>query len=171
MRYHNITTDDMLNGDGLRTVLWVAGCTHCCKDCQNPITWDINGGLPFTDEVKAELFEKLSKDYISGVTFSGGDPLHPSNIETITALAKEINQKFPDKTIWVYTGFTYEELSGCEILEHIDVLVDGEFMINLKDTKLKWCGSSNQRIIDVPASLDSGRVILYVDNAKSTGNE
>ena len=111
MRYHNITTDDMLNGDGLRTVLWVAGCTHCCKDCQNPITWDVNGGVPFTDETKEELFSKLNHDYISGITFSGGDPLHPQNREMVTQLAKEINEKFPDKTIWCYTGFLWEDLS------------------------------------------------------------
>lgn len=170
MRYHNITTDDMLNGDGLRTVLWVAGCTHCCKDCQNPITWDANGGVPFTDETKEELFSKLNHDYISGITFSGGDPLHPQNREMITQLAKEINEKFPDKTIWCYTGFLWEELQNEEILNYIDVLVDGEFMVDLLDTKLKWCGSSNQRIIDVPASLDAGHVILYVNNSEITGN-
>ena len=171
MRYHNITTDDMLNGDGLRTVLWVAGCTHCCKECQNPITWDVNGGVPFDEAAKQELFEKLNHDYISGITFSGGDPLHPLNREPITALAKEINETFPDKTIWLYTGFLWEELQNEEILKYIDVLVDGEFMIDLLDTKLKWCGSSNQRIIDVPASLDSGRVILYVDNSENAVND
>ena len=171
MRYHNITTDDMLNGDGLRTVLWVAGCTHCCKECQNPITWDINGGVPFDEAAKQELFEKLNHDYISGITFSGGDPLHPLNREPITALAKEINETFPDKTIWLYTGFLWEDLQNEEILKYIDVLVDGEFMIDLLDTKLKWCGSSNQRIIDVPASLDSGRVILYVDNSENAVND
>ena len=171
MRYHNITTDDMLNGDGLRTVLWVAGCTHCCKECQNPITWDINGGVPFDEAAKQELFEKLNHDYISGITFSGGDPLHPLNREPITALAKEINETFPDKTIWLYTGFLWEDLQNEEILKYIDVLVDGEFMIDLLDTKLKWCGSSNQRIIDVPASLDSGRVILYVNNSENAVND
>ena len=171
MRYHNITTDDMLNGDGLRTVLWVAGCTHCCKECQNPITWDVNGGVPFDEAAKKELFEKLNHDYISGITFSGGDPLHPLNREPITALAKEINETFPDKTIWLYTGFLWEDLQNEEILKYIDVLVDGEFMIDLLDTKLKWCGSSNQRIIDVPASLDSGRVILYVDNSENAVND
>lgn len=171
MRYHNITTDDMLNGDGLRTVLWVAGCTHCCKECQNPITWDVNGGVPFDEAAKQELFEKLNHDYISGITFSGGDPLHPLNREPITALAKEINETFPDKTIWLYTGFLWEDLQNEEILKYIDVLVDGEFMIDLLDTKLKWCGSSNQRIIDVPASLDSGRVILYVDNSENAVND
>ena len=171
MRYHNITTDDMLNGDGLRTVLWVAGCTHCCKECQNPITWDVNGGVPFDEAAKQELFEKLNHDYISGITFSGGDPLHPLNREPITALAKEINETFPDKTIWLYTGFLWEDLQNEEILKCIDVLVDGEFMIDLLDTKLKWCGSSNQRIIDVPASLDAGRVILYVDNSENAVND
>lgn len=171
MRYHNITTDDMLNGDGLRTVLWVAGCTHCCKECQNPITWDVNGGVPFDEAAKQELFEKLNHDYISGITFSGGDPLHPLNREPITALAKEINEMFPDKTIWLYTGFLWEDLQNEEILKYIDVLVDGEFMIDLLDTKLKWCGSSNQRIIDVPASLDAGRVILYVNNSENAVND
>lgn len=103
MRYHNITTDDMLNGDGLRTVLWVAGCNHKCKGCHNPITWDVNGGIPFDDTAKTELFEKLSKDYISGITFSGGDPLHPQNRECIGSLIREVAEKFPTKTIWLYT--------------------------------------------------------------------
>ena len=105
MRYHNITKDDMLNGDGLRVVLWVAGCSHGCRECQNPITWDPNGGLPFTDSERAEIFAELDKDYISGITFSGGDPLHPSNIAEVTALAREIREKYPDKTIWLYTGY------------------------------------------------------------------
>ena len=95
MRYHNITRDDMLNGDGLRVVLWVAGCNHCCKECQNPVTWDPNGGLPFDQAAKQELFDQLEKSYISGVTFSGGDPLYPGNRMEITALAKEIREKFP----------------------------------------------------------------------------
>lgn len=171
MRYHNITTDDMLNGDGLRTVLWVAGCTHCCKECQNPITWDVNGGVPFDENTKKELFEKLNHDYISGITFSGGDPLHPLNREPVTELAKEITKTFPDKTIWLYTGFLWEDLQNEEILKYVDVLVDGEFMVDLLDTKLKWCGSSNQRIIDVQASLDAGKVILHVNNSENAVND
>ena len=94
----------MLNGDGLRVVLWVAGCNHCCRECQNPITWDPNGGLPFTEAEEAEIFTELDKDYIGGITFSGGDPLHPSNISTVTAFAKKIREKYPNKTIWLYTG-------------------------------------------------------------------
>ena len=105
MRYHNITKDDMLNGEGLRTVLWVAGCSHGCKNCHNPITWDICGGLPFDDAAKEELFAELRQPYISGVTMSGGDPLHMANRDEIGALIKEIHETFPDKTIWIYTGW------------------------------------------------------------------
>ena len=108
MRYHNITKDDMLNGDGLRVVLWVAGCGHHCKGCQNPITWDPNGGIPFDDAAKAEIFEQLDKDYISGITFSGGDPLYEANRADVTALAKEIKERYPKKDIWVYTGYEWE---------------------------------------------------------------
>ena len=163
MRYHNITKDDMLNGDGLRVVLWVAGCDHCSKDCQNPITWDPNGGLEFDQAAKDELFESLSKDYISGITFSGGDPLFYGNREEVTSLAAEIRQKFPDKTIWMYTGFVYETIADLPVLEDVDVLVDGEFIVEQKDTQLYWRGSKNQRVIDVPASKKQGKVILHCD--------
>ena len=104
MRYHNITKDDMLNGDGLRVVLWVAGCDHCCKGCQNHVTWDPDGGLPFDEAAKQEIFDQLDKSYISGITFSGGDPLHNANRLGVRALINEIKEKYPDKTIWVYTG-------------------------------------------------------------------
>ena len=109
MRYHNITKDDMLNGDGLRVVLWVAGCSHCCKECQNPITWDPNGGILFDQAAKKEIFDQLDQSYISGITFSGGDPLYVHNILEVTALAKEIKEKYPNKTIWLYTGSLWEE--------------------------------------------------------------
>lgn len=161
MRYHNITKDDMLNGDGLRVVLWVAGCSHCCKECQNPVTWDPNGGLPFGEQERREIFDELEKDYISGITFSGGDPLHPDNINGVTALAKEIRERYPNKTQWLYTGSEWEELQGEEILQYLDVLVDGEFVIAKKDNTLRWKGSSNQRVIDVPQTLESGSVVLH----------
>ena len=128
MRYHNITKDDMLNGDGLRVVLWVAGCSHGCKDCQNPITWDPQGGLPFTEEEKKEIFQELDKAYISGITFSGGDPLHPANIREVTALAREIRQRYPEKTIWLYTGYLWKEIVDLEIVNYLDVVVDGKFI-------------------------------------------
>ena len=99
MRYHNITKDDMLNGDGLRVVLWVAGCEHRCHNCQNPVTWDINGGLEFDDKAKNEIFLELKKDYVSGITMSGGDPLHILNRNTVGELIEEIGEKFPGKKI------------------------------------------------------------------------
>ena len=153
MRYHNITKDDMLNGDGLRVVLWVAGCAHCCKGCQNPITWDPDGGLQFDEAAKQELFEQLEKDYISGITFSGGDPLHPANRLVVRNLAEEIKQKFPGKTIWLYTGDSWENVLHYPIMKNVDVLVDGEYIQELRDTKLLWKGSKNQRVIDVKKTL------------------
>lgn len=151
----------MLNGDGLRVVLWVAGCTHKCKECQNPITWDINGGLEFGDSEKQEIFDQLDQSYISGITFSGGDPLHPQNRQPVYELAKEIKEKYPHKTIWLYTGFLWEEIKDLPIVPYLDVLVDGEFKIELLDPKLYWKGSSNQRVIDVPATLKKGEVVLH----------
>lgn len=161
MRYHNITKDDMLNGSGLRVVLWVSGCVHCCPHCQNPITWDPNGGLPFTEAERQEIFRELDKDYISGITFSGGDPLHIQNITEVTALARKIRREYPQKTIWLYTGYLWEEVKDQEIIAYLDVLADGEFQLEKKELGLQWVGSSNQRVIDVKKSLDQGRVILW----------
>ena len=163
MRYHNITTDDMLNGDGLRTVLWVSGCNHHCEGCQNPITWDINGGIPFDEDAENELFQKLAPDYISGLTFSGGDPLHPQNRAEITRLAKKSRELFPKKDIWLYTGYTFDEVKELEIMQYIDVIVDGEFKKELLDEKLHWKGSANQRVIEVPETLKVGRIVLFDD--------
>ncbi len=153
MRYHNITKDDMRNGDGLRVVLWVAGCDHCCKECHNPITWDPNGGLPFDEAAKREVFEQLEKPYISGITFSGGDPLHTANRADVKALIREIKERFPGKTVWLYTGDVWENLYRDPIVAQVDVLVDGEFQADKKDSKLMWKGSANQRVIDVQATL------------------
>ncbi|TGY93701.1 anaerobic ribonucleoside-triphosphate reductase activating protein [Petralouisia muris] len=163
MRYHNITKDDMLNGDGLRVVLWVSGCSHCCKECQNPITWDPNGGLLFDDGAKQEIFEELARDYVSGITFSGGDPLYFGNRIDVLKFAKEVKERFPGKTIWMYTGFIWETISSLEIMDYVDVLVDGEFLAEQKNTKLYWRGSENQRVINVPASRTEGKVILHCE--------
>lgn len=163
MRYHNITKDDMLNGDGLRVVLWVSGCSHCCKECQNPVTWDANGGLEFDEAAKEELFAELKKDYISGITFSGGDPLYFSNRPDVLKLAREIKEKFPQKTIWLYTGFEWEAIADLEIMQYVDVLVDGEFVVEKKDTQLCWRGSSNQRVIDVKTTRERGDVVLHCE--------
>ena len=153
MRYHNITKDDMKNGDGLRVVLWVAGCTHCCKECQNQLTWDPNGGLEFDDSAKAEIFEQLNEDYISGITFSGGDPLHPANRREVKAFMSEIKEKYPNKTIWLYTGDLWDNIYHYPMMKYVDILVDGEFHIEERDVKLRWKGSKNQRVIDVQKSL------------------
>lgn len=161
MHYHNITKDDMLNGDGLRVVLWVAGCTHHCKNCQNPITWDVAGGLPFDKEAEDELFEALDKPYISGITFSGGDPLHFLNRDEVFRLVKKCREMFPQKTIWIYTGYLWDDVKDCKGLELADVLVDGEFEEKLKDNNLHWVGSSNQKIIDIKQSLKTGEIVLY----------
>ena len=132
MNYHNITKDDMLNGDGLRVVLWVSGCTHCCDGCQNPETWEVSSGIEFDEAARKELFEALELEHISGITFSGGDPLHPFNREEVLKLAKEIKEKMPSKTVWLYTGFLWEEIKDALDLSNVDVLVDGEFKQELK---------------------------------------
>jgi len=155
VRYHNITKDDMLNGDGLRVVLWVAGCNHCCKDCQNPITWDPDGGLLFDDDAKQEIYAQLDKSYISGITFSGGDPLFPGNRLAVREFMAEIKEKYPNKTIWLYTGDSWENIYDYPSMQYIDVLVDGEFHVEEKDTKLLWKGSKNQRVIDVQKTIHS----------------
>lgn len=161
MRYHDITKDDMKNGEGLRAVLWVSGCAHACPGCQNPVTWDPNDGLIFDDAAKEELFELLSRDYMSGLTLSGGDPLFPENRDDILKLVKEIKAKFPDKSIWCYTGYTWEEICKLPVVKYLDVIVDGKFILELKDNKLSWKGSSNQRVIDVKASIREGKGVLY----------
>lgn len=164
MRYHNITKDDMLNGDGLRVVLWVAGCTHCCKECQNPLTWDPNGGVAFDEKAKQEIFEQLEKPYISGITFSGGDPLHAANRLEVRSFMEEIKTKFPQKTIWMYTGDSWETIMHYPMMQYVDVLIDGEFHIEEKDVKLCWKGSKNQRVIDVKKTrkqTDATIPILY----------
>lgn len=162
MNYHNITTDDMLNGDGLRTVLWVAGCDHHCIGCQNPITWKPDGGLLFDDEAKDELFDKLDNEHIRGVTFSGGDPLHLDNRGEVLELCKEIEFRFHgNKTIWLYTGYLWEEVRDIPGIKHIDVLVDGKYNKDLEDLNYHWAGSTNQRVIDVKRSLEIGKVVLH----------
>lgn len=151
----------MLNGDGLRVVLWVAGCSHHCKECQNPITWDPSGGILFEEENRQEIFHELDQDYVDGITFSGGDPLHEANVEDVEALAKEIRTRYPNKTIWLYTGYLWEEICDWSVVKYIDVLVDGKFEVSQKDVNLQWKGSSNQRVIDVQDSLRMGKVVLH----------
>ena len=174
MRYHNITKADMLNGEGLRVVLWVSGCSHQCPGCQNAITWDPDDGVLFDDAARREIFAELEHDWCSGLTLSGGDPLFLGNREEISELVCEVRDKFPNKSIWLYTGYTWDELMkqrkndkdlDC-ILRHIDVLLDGKFVLKLASVKMHYVGSSNQEIIDVKRSLEENKKILYIDNNK-----
>lgn len=183
MNYHNITYPDMNNGDGLRVVLWLSGCSHHCYNCQNPQTWDANSGIPFDESAKQEIFNELSKDYISGITFSGGDPLHENNLDDVLKLVQEIRISYPEKTIWLYTGYKFEQIKDAfmeskkwlqanwkhsaitrwAIISNVDVLVDGEYIDEQKDLTLKWRGSKNQRVIDAKQSRVQNKVILYCD--------
>ena len=167
MNYHNITKDDMINGEGLRVVLWVSGCLHRCVGCQNPETHDPNSGIPFDKQAEDELFEALNKDYIDGITFCGGSPLYDGNRPEVYRLVKKIRKELPNKTIWLYTGYTWEQIQAIptakQIVDLIDVLIDGRFVLSLVDTNLHWRGSKNQRVINVRQSLKQGRVILYCD--------
>lgn len=178
MNYHNILHDDMRNGTGLRVTLFVSGCNNKCQGCQNPQTWDKDGGILFDNDAVREIIDELKKPHINGLTLSGGDPMHENNVQTLTKLCQLVKQNFPDKTIWLYTGHTFEEIyqtpgfwGTCdvdyvrecrnEILKHIDVLVDGRYVQELNDVNYHWAGSTNQRVIDVPESLKQCKVVLY----------
>ncbi len=166
MNYHNITKDDMKNGDGLRVVLWLAGCSHHCPNCQNPVTWDPDDGILFDKNARKELLDIVSQDYISGITFSGGDPLFESNREEVYELIEYIKSVYPNKTVWLYTGYTFNELKKfvpIGILNKIDVIIDGPYIEKFRDTSLKWRGSSNQRVINVRKTIDTGNIVLHCD--------
>lgn len=151
----------MKNGMGLRTVLWLSHCEHKCEGCHNPQTWSENSGIEFDLKAKEELLDKLKKDYISGLTLSGGDPLSCINRIEIVELLKEIKTTFPNKNIWCYTGYKWSEVKNIEAIKYIDVLVDGKFQENLSVPSPKWCGSSNQQILNVTESLKQNKEILY----------
>lgn len=150
MRYNKIRKMDISNGPGVRVSIFFQGCTFNCKNCFNPETHDFNGGVEFTDETIAKVLDLCDRDYIVGLSVLGGEPMHPKNIEGTTRLAKAFKEKYPNKTIWAWTGFTYEEyLKDKEVTEYIDVLVDGQYKDELHNPTLKWKGSSNQRVIDM----------------------
>lgn len=149
MNYQGITLTSFNNGKGMRTVLWVSGCEHHCKGCHNPNTWDVDSGRPFDEQAKEVIFRELRRTWSDGLTLSGGDPLHPANRAEVTALAKEVKAAFQDKTIWLYTGYLFEEVKDLEIMKYVDVVVDGQFVEELADETYKYAGSTNQRIIYV----------------------
>ena len=160
MRYFKISDFDAANGLGIGNVLWVSGCSHHCPQCHNPQTWDKNAGEEFTEEVLDNLLEKLKRPYIKRLTLSGGDPLFLGNRDEITNVVRKVKKNFPNIKIWCYTGYLWEEVKDLPCMDFIDVLVDGEFKIELKDITLPFCGSSNQRIINVKESLKKGCVVL-----------
>lgn len=157
--------EDQLNGDGVRVTLFFSGCSHRCKGCHNPTTWKYGTGKAFDALKQAEFVTELAKDFVSGVTFTGGDPLYEDNRADIIRMAKLIKENFPEKTIWVYTGYTFNQIMADEtmkgILDYADVLVDGRFKLEKADIDYPWAGSTNQRVIDVKASLNEGKVVLH----------
>ena len=161
MNYANIKWTDIANGPGVRISLFVSGCRNHCVGCFNPETWDFKYGKPFTLLTLNKIIEALDHDYIEGISILGGDPFERENITVITTLCQLIKQKYPQKTIWVYTGYKYEDYCHLEIMNYIDVLVDGRFVEKLKNISLRFKGSSNQRIIDVKASKLKKEIVLY----------
>ena len=170
MYYADVKSIDVANGPGVRVSLFVSGCTHHCKECFNQETWDFNYGQPFTTETTEQLLRLSDKPYIAGVTILGGEPMEPKNQESVRPLLEEFRERFPAKSVWMYSGYTFEELTGeiqsrcftketVHILSLLDVLVDGEFISEKKDLGLRFRGSSNQRILNMPASLAARRAI------------
>lgn len=159
MKYLNILDCDIIDGDGIRVTLFVSGCSHRCKGCHNPESWDAFGGKEFTEETIERIEKLLDRDFVDGLTLSGGDPLFFQNRSEITKLCKRIKEKFPQKTIWLYTGYEYEEVKTLEVFDYVDVVVDGPFKIDLRDVSLAFRGSPNQRIIDIKKTKELNRIV------------
>lgn len=182
MRYSSMRNLDISNGEGVGVSLFVQGCDRHCFNCFNPDTWNFNGGKEWTEEIKDKFMKLIDRPYIKRVSFLGGECLAEQNLDEVLKLIQEIRISFPEKTIWLYTGYTWEQLvysrmpSGVgkekeflnwnrrnEIISNIDICIDGEYVDNLKDLTLKWRGSKNQRVIDVKQSLAQNKVVLYCD--------
>lgn len=161
MRYSKIRKMDIADGPGVRVSIFMQGCSFNCKNCFNPETHDFAGGKEFTEETINRVLELCDKDYVKGLSILGGEPMHPKNIQGTTELAKCFKEKFPEKNLWVWSGFTFDkDLKDKEALKYIDVLVDGQYVDELHNPKLEWRGSSNQRVIDVQQSLKANKVVL-----------
>ena len=170
MNYGTIKFCDIANGIGIRTVLFVSGCTHHCKGCFQPETWDFSYGQPYTEVTEQQILDSLSPSYIHGLTLLGGEPMEPDNQRALLPLLRRLKAEYPRKTVWCYSGYTYDELTGvsrarCEVTDEmlslIDVLVDGEFVLEKKNISLRFRGSENQRIIDLPKTREQGGVVLW----------
>ncbi len=160
-RYNKIRREDISNGPGIRVSIFLQGCDFHCKGCFNSNTWDFDGGKELTLDKIDELISLCKKDYIKGLSILGGEPLHSRNAITTAVIAKKFKDELPNKTLWVWTGFLFEDIKDELAMEYIDVLVDGQFIEELKNPNLYYCGSSNQRVIDVQKSLKENKVILY----------
>ena len=170
MNYGAIKFCDIANGIGIRTVLFVSGCTHHCKGCFQPETWDFAYGQPYTEDTERQILDSLAPSYIHGLTLLGGEPMEPDNQRALLPLLRRVKAEYPTKTVWCYSGYTYEELTGisrarCEVTDEmlslIDVLVDGEFVLEKKNISLRFRGSENQRLIDLPRTRKQGTIVLW----------
>ena len=170
MNYGTIKFCDIANGIGIRTVLFVSGCTHHCKGCFQPETWDFAYGQPYTEATEQQILNSLAPSYIHGLTLLGGEPMEPDNQRALLPLLRRLKTEYPTKTVWCYSGYTYEELTGvsrarCEVtdemLGYIDVLVDGEFVLERRNISLRFRGSDNQRLIDLAKTREQGTVVLW----------
>ena len=173
MNYATIKNCDIANGPGVRVSLFVSGCTHHCKGCFNEVAWDFNYGQPFTQDTVDMILEMLKPAYVKGITLLGGEPFEPQNQPALVDLLRQIKAMYPDKSIWAFSGYLFDKdiLAGKlgdpsitrEFLSYLDVLVDGRFVEEKKDLTLRFRGSSNQRLIHVPSSLQQGQVVLWED--------
>ena len=162
MKYNKIRKMDIADGPGVRVSIFLQGCEFHCKNCFNPETWDFEGGKEFTDETINRVLELCDNPNITGLSILGGEPMHPKNIEGTTKLAKAFKQKFPNKTLWAWSGFLFDKwVKDKEVAKYLDVLVDGQYVDELRNPTLKWKGSSNQRVIDVQKSLKEGKIVLF----------
>ena len=160
MRYNLIRKMDISNGPGVRVSIFMQGCSFHCKNCFNQETWDFEGGQEFTDDTINKVLELCNKPEVKGLSILGGEPMHPTNIDGTTKLAKAFKEKYPEKTIWTWTGFKYEDIKDKDVFNYIDVLIDGQYKDELHDPTLKWKGSSNQRVIDIKESKKENKICL-----------
>ena len=158
MRYNLIRKMDISNGPGVRVSIFMQGCSFHCKNCFNQETWDFEGGQEFTEDTINKVLELSNKPEVKGLSILGGEPMHPTNIEGTTKLAKAFKEKYPEKSIWAWTGFQYEDIKDKDVFNYIDVLVDGQYKDELHDPTLKWRGSSNQRVINIKESKKQNKV-------------
>lgn len=161
MRYNLIRKMDIADGPGVRVSIFMQGCQFHCKNCFNPETWDFNGGKEFNDEVIEKVLQLCKKDHIKGLSILGGEPMNPINREGTTRLAKKFKENFPNKNLWMWTGFKYEDLKDEEVFKYVDVLVDGQYKDELHDPTLKWKGSANQRVIDIKKSRENNEIVIF----------